>query len=74
MSNRIEELDLERIIQEALQYGIRAGEMRVMGNGNWREFIDEARRTVMTNAKSILLERAREFEERNSFLKGHQEF
>ncbi len=56
---KIDMKDLEKIIDEALQYGIRAGEMRAMDSGNYREYLEKCRVFIISNAKTLMLEQYR---------------
>lgn len=63
MSNyKIDLNDLEKIIDEALQYGIRAGEMRAMDSGDFREYLEKCRVFIISNAKTLMLEQYRKDE------------
>ncbi len=66
--NRISDRTLDKIIEEAFELGMRYGEMRVMGNKDMYEFREKAMLTLRSNAKSLLLQDARDYEDRNKFL------
>ena len=56
MDYKITIRSLEQIIDEALSYGARYGEMRLMGTKDYQDYYLKCREIVMSNAKTRLLD------------------